>query len=372
VERLAQTRAEGGEQRALTAIRGLAALWVIAFHVAAHFEAMLTPRVYHTLFAGFMGVDVFFVLSGFILALVYRDLAPGGIAEFCLKRLARLYPLSLFVTAAFAILARLGQPPGAWAPFAPVLPWYATMLESFMPKPTFAWIAASWSTGIELVCYALFVPVIFLLRRLRPGLGLLALALLVAIDLLVQQRYQGTMFNPGAFWRGFTGFMTGAALGAVLPRLPPLPAGTVGMVELCGLAGVAAAVAAGVLSCVPLAAGILLVGLYADSGPIARLLRTRVLFWQGRISYSTYLLHLPLMLYWFHFSESHGMLLLSPPALAHVMPNWLALLLPTLLFVAVVSLLATLTWRFIEQPGRRLPRLLAPRGRAPRVAVQRG
>src|SRR3954452_803959 len=79
---------------ALTGLHGLAAAWVFLFHLL-HGEGV--PVVEY----GYMGVDIFFVLSGFVLSHVYLrqgDLATaGGYLRFVAVRLTRIYPLHVFM-----------------------------------------------------------------------------------------------------------------------------------------------------------------------------------------------------------------------------------------------------------------------------------
>ncbi|WP_158525340.1 acyltransferase [Glaciecola sp. KUL10] len=83
----------------LTSIRGVAALVVLFLHVAQTFNFELT---FFNLFKnGWLGVDLFFVLSGFILAHVYHQSEPtqktfiSFYKQFIINRLARIYPLHL-------------------------------------------------------------------------------------------------------------------------------------------------------------------------------------------------------------------------------------------------------------------------------------
>ncbi len=74
----------------LDALRGLAALLVLAFHV----RGLSLPR--EVLGHGYLAVDLFFVISGFVLARAYdAGLAAGEGAGFMVKRLKRLYPMAL-------------------------------------------------------------------------------------------------------------------------------------------------------------------------------------------------------------------------------------------------------------------------------------
>ena len=103
---------------ALTGLRALLAWWVVVYHMTIPELAPLPPDGWlEPLRAhGYLAVDGFFVLSGFILSYVYRDAfaagVPGIYPRFLLARLARLYPVHLAMTlVVLAMLGRRSSPP---------------------------------------------------------------------------------------------------------------------------------------------------------------------------------------------------------------------------------------------------------------------
>ena len=84
------------ELRSLTGLRGVAALWVLWYHAC---DAARTPQFG---FGGYLGVDIFFVLSGFVLAYNYAGVRLTY-AGFLWKRLARIYPVNLVTLAAVGV-----------------------------------------------------------------------------------------------------------------------------------------------------------------------------------------------------------------------------------------------------------------------------
>src|SRR6185437_5078025 len=77
---------------ALTGLRGIAAIWVVLFH-------LFWPGIDPVTRTGYLGVDIFFILSGFVLSHVYfckeEFFTRSGYRRFLLTRLARIYPLHL-------------------------------------------------------------------------------------------------------------------------------------------------------------------------------------------------------------------------------------------------------------------------------------
>ena len=87
-----------GEIRSLTGLRGVTAMLVAAYH----FYPVQSPLLSRTVGRFYLWVDLFFVLSGFVMALNYGRMFRDGFSgeafgEFLLRRLARVYPLYIVV-----------------------------------------------------------------------------------------------------------------------------------------------------------------------------------------------------------------------------------------------------------------------------------
>jgi peptidoglycan/LPS O-acetylase OafA/YrhL len=108
-----QTRTEkatGNELPALTPLRGVAALWVVLYHYTFQRLPSLNSEAYtHLVQKGYLAVDMFFLLSGFVLTHVYHDAFNvrdrRNYWKFISARIARLYPLHLFVLLIFVATA---------------------------------------------------------------------------------------------------------------------------------------------------------------------------------------------------------------------------------------------------------------------------
>jgi peptidoglycan/LPS O-acetylase OafA/YrhL len=146
---------------ALTGLRGLAALVVVVFHTrrlgGVEF-ASFAPVIDHS----YIAVDVFFVLSGFILTHVYgsrftAQWSRTDIAEFWWARIARCYPIHLFMLVLFLRNWRL---PGNGLP--------GLLLNLFMLNVWgSAWNPVAWSISAEFHAYALFPFIVGALLRTR-------------------------------------------------------------------------------------------------------------------------------------------------------------------------------------------------------------
>ncbi|MGM9425541.1 acyltransferase family protein [Hydrogenophaga sp. MI9] len=332
-------------------IDGLRAIAVVAVILHHSFP--------HAIQGGFVGVDIFFVLSGYLISQkLLEDLQHGqfGIAGFYARRIRRILPALLVVMAATLAAAslvllpldlmRLGRHAMSAAVFASNFTLWSESgyfdAEAFR-KP----LLHLWSLAIEEQFYIVWPGVLWLLHRWRLGprraIGVvLLLSLLYSLWLLKADRTAAFYHPLSRFWE----LAAGALLAAHTLRAPDggapdnrrwrtvlAVAGllllTVVLVRLTperrfpGGWALAAVVATSLL---------ILSG--PDTALHRRLLSHRVMVWVGLISYPLYLWHWPLLtLARIH----HGGL---PP----VAQQWL--------WVGASVLLAWLTWRWVERPVR--------------------
>jgi peptidoglycan/LPS O-acetylase OafA/YrhL len=164
----------------IQALRGVAALMVLAAHVAeAEFdyggEGALLP---FALYMGVTGVDLFFLISGFVMTHVALDGArgPRASARFLYNRAARIYPVYWAVTLALMILYA-----GKLALFGEPTP-FNNPVETFLllPDDEFPLVPVGWTLVHEMYFYAVFAFFV-LARRVNIYLFLAAWASVVAI-----------------------------------------------------------------------------------------------------------------------------------------------------------------------------------------------
>jgi peptidoglycan/LPS O-acetylase OafA/YrhL len=168
---------------ALTGLRIFAALAVCASHIGAPHGS---PRWLALGFqSGYFGVTLFFVLSGFVLAINYADqlarLRPRRLWSYAVARIARVYPLYFAVLAYLAIKGHVetGHVSRAW-------PWHVASLQAWLPDVLDAFTyGPSWSISVEAFLYLAFPFLIVALRPLAGVRGLLAAVLVTMAVLLV-------------------------------------------------------------------------------------------------------------------------------------------------------------------------------------------
>ena len=357
-------------------MRAIAVLGVLLWHAGV----MALP-------GGFTGVDVFFVVSGFLMsALLLEEARARGridLGRFYARRARRLLPAALSALVGTAVLTVAFLPRARWAEIGGDLIASATYLVNWRlagrsvdyldveraPSP----LQHYWSLAVEEQFYLVW-PVLLLgvlvvaagRARVFRVLSWAVTLLLLGLSVWVSQAWTGR--DPSAYFVTPTRvheLMLGAvvALGARgWPRLPRMVAAVVGWV---GLAMVVAALLVitrdtpfpGTWALLPTvgAALVLVAGPAAGSaGPVA-VLGVRPLQWVGRLSYSLYLWHWPFIAVAAHLAGVGR----GGPASLPV--HW------GLLAVLVSVLPAWLSFRYVEEPVRRHGRALAAQLPAPVV-----
>lgn len=292
----------------LTTLRGLAALWVFAFHVRHEFKAFL-PALYRdakpAFMTGYLGVDIFFALSGFVIALNYsedlRRFDAGKYGVFMVKRLARIYPAYLFallVLVGFYIaLAVQDHPIASSARFRPgaLLP-QALMVHAWTFPVDGRWSVVSWSVSAEWLAYLLFPGILMACRvATRPALAWLGIAgVCASFPAFLEVVPHRHAMDVGVF-RGLWGFCCGVLLYQAtrdLERRHTLP-GWLGIAALLAApAGYRWASSGGdAVRYAPLLATtvVALLAVSASTGTF-RWFSSRPLLWLGRVSYAFYLM----------------------------------------------------------------------------------
>lgn len=339
----------------ITGLRFFAALLVVGFHFLTPYLGGI-PVLGTLISHGYVGVTLFFVLSGFIMVYVNsrRSMHYG---TFAWARVARLYPLYLFSLLIALPFALKGAKEAGWdwhwlASFAltPVL------LQAWVPQ-TFLWNSPAWSLSVEALWYAVFPLLLPVVLRARAAAVPAMIMALWVLGLLAPTAYHlvqpdGPAYGwpTSSFWIEFVkfnpllhlpDFLIGALIGRMFVERLPVPRWLTAVGTGVGLA---ALVFADRIPYILMHNGLLLV-------PFAVLIRglaqpsraTGWLAWRplvllGEASYALYILHVPLHMYWstalkvLGIRESLGSQLLYLP------------------FVILASIAA---FRWLEQPAQR-------------------
>ena len=351
----------------LTGIRALAALLVLGLHTDQNVPASATV-VLPFLARGYLGVDLFFVLSGFIITHVYcTSLAPpnrNAVRIFLWHRFIRLYPVHVAVLAVLVALVYLARAnhvalnnPQAWRG-ADIL-WQLALLHAWGVTPIAGWNAPSWSISAEWFAYLSFpllAPALMLVRERLTALVIAIAALAAtAAAFSIADWSLNTWVGAPALTRVFGEFLCGAALcrAVALSRGPPRPGG-----DLLGTAAfllflVGASTGLPDFGLVALLALTILGAATAETA-WARLLGCRPIVWLGEISYSIYMVHFPVLLVIRRVWERMGFSqwTTSARALAFALTIGLVIAIAAMLFYAVERPART---RLRDQMGKLAP-----------------
>lgn len=293
----ATTTRTAGELPGLTMLRGIAALTVFVAHARFHeFVAVLRPLTaffeWHPL-----AVDLFFMLSGFVLMHVYQPRfeagRPGFWRTYFQARFARIMPLHWVVMvifmAAFGLLWLVQAKWPSHATSGAVLKNFALLQNwplMFCPSINLP----SWSLSVEIFCYVTAMPVMLLMSRVRMPVSFCALC--VAFLLAWRITHELGMTGWPSLARGVVCFVAGCLVHRV-KVLRHWRTGAVAALSFVVLRGTAAW--GGGNAMLPMiACPFLILGFSAE---VPQGAASRVLLWLGDVTYSLYLLQGPFLLF---------------------------------------------------------------------------
>jgi peptidoglycan/LPS O-acetylase OafA/YrhL/glycosyltransferase involved in cell wall biosynthesis/O-antigen/teichoic acid export membrane protein len=311
------------EIRAFTGIRGMAAVWVLLCHVVP-MAAQSIPGLrwmQRLTVTGELGVDLFFILSGFVLSYAYtvRDaFGPGRslssrlryYAHFLTVRLARIYPVYITVTLALAVVALGSHVVGIDLKQTGTFGWDFTrnvvLVQGWDLSSHLSWDGPAWSVSCEWAAYLAFPFLLLLTSRVRRApVAILGIACSLGVELTVfgfvgAGQPQLTYFHPLVRIAGE--FIAGCFLYRLyecrLPALRWLAKRHVGpLVFLLALFGAALLSAAGQSTIWAVALfPLVLTGTWRDDTSWSRILASPRMVRLGEMSYAIYLIHYPALM----------------------------------------------------------------------------
>lgn len=363
---------KGHYRRDVDGLRGLAILCVVLFHATGSLEG------------GFIGVDVFFVISGYLITgILLREVKTGklSLAAFWERRVRRIMPASLVMAAVTLGLGLVILLPNDLQGLGKSLVAHVLTVSNFYfwkdsgyfdgaseEKP----LLHTWSLAVEEQFYILY-PLLFVIlgrlmtsrgksadpaRVLLPGFSIAAVAgLLLSVWMVHKEAQMAFYLLPSRFWE--------LLLGGILACFPDKWLRTSGPWSRVGaVVGLALIIGSAVqlretmpfpgwLALPPCLGGALLIWALAPDQPgtrsfwVRRVLESRVLVGLGLISFSLYLWHWPLLTFWEYMDAGFSR-----------KTDDVVRLLIVLLAVGV----SYASWRWVENPFRR-PQPGSSRGR---------
>ena len=296
-----------GEIRSLTGLRGIAAVLVMLYHLAPSAPGAPAGRL---LAHGYLWVDLFFILSGFVLAYAQAGslrerCTPQRYATFLLSRIARIYPLYALVTLGSAALL-LARPVHPGEPLLGQLVLNLLMVQSWGVAASLE--GAAWSVSTEWCAYLLF-PLLLGLTVLSSRRDAWLTGLLAAVTLAILARSAGPFGFAGQARSGPLDLYSAASPAPLLRCLAEFSLGLLAfrcaawlaLTRAVGWSGSGALVVAALLLAALCRPGLdlavvalfvlLIIALAQRRGALSEALGSIVPVRLGRWSYSIYLLH---------------------------------------------------------------------------------
>lgn len=353
-------------------IDGLRAVAVLSV-LLHHLNASLFP-------GGFVGVDIFFVISGYLItSQVLGEIKDGtfSLKNFYRRRINRIVPALVGMIAAALVIGVFVLSPADLVRLARSAAFAMLGLSNiffwreygnyFSANASEAPLLHTWSLGVEEQFYVVWPLLVLLLARLRPQryVGVL-LAFLVVAAIATSELAVWTLLSASYYLlpSRFFELLMGGLLAHVAARKQPGSSMASGACAVAGFTLIGASIFVlsksspfpGVHAFWPCLGASLLIWAGRTKHAISGILGNRPMVFIGLISYSLYLWHWPLIAY------------LNYTNVAINLPNGLAV-------AAAAVLLAFLSWKFIEAPMRRngahqgFSRILARRAALPAVAI---
>jgi len=355
---------DGRRIEALTGLRGVAALVVLAFHL----RAIGGPADDLAGERGYLAVHLFFVLSGYVMCHAhFAEYAQGRFSygRFIGLRLGRIWPAHMAVLGlwllAIATASLAGIPFNADSEHglgAYVLA-YATMVHAWGMYAVHDFNPPSWSVSAEWFAYLLFPLFVMAVRPLRGRVAIVlaAIALLAgAFAVLLSLDALAMAYDRFVLARTALGFALGCLMWRLAQAQPPpilsalaADAATIGILVLALIAPATDAIDFLYLALFAL----LVFGLGEERGIVARLLASQPMRFLGEISYSLYLIH------WLAMGAS---VKLWTRAFGPPQGGWTLLVAAIATVVSLVA--ATAIYRLVEAPARQAVRRFLARQRA--------
>ncbi|WP_082529999.1 acyltransferase family protein [Rhizobium sp. Root1203] len=327
-------------------LRAVAVLPVILFHAGVPFFS-----------GGYIGVDIFFVISGFLItSIIARDIDNGrfSIVDFYERRARRILPALFVVILACLPLAWLWMLPNAYKDFSQSLMatvGYASNVLFYIETGYFDVTSAqkpllhTWSLSVEEQFYVVFPLLLLGILKFGRRLTIPLLAGLALASIACSEWLQSTDPEAGFYmifsraWELLFGAIGALAMLGRRTDSLSLQGDWLSLAGLLLIVGSLALFPTGAatpgLLVVPCVVGTVLVLMFARSGSLSgRLLSLKPLVWVGLISYSAYLWHQPLLAFLRLRSLNEVSVWTSVP-------------------VALMSLpIAWISWRYVERPFR--------------------
>jgi peptidoglycan/LPS O-acetylase OafA/YrhL len=358
------TTIQQAEIKSLTGLRGIAALYVVLYHFKAgnFFEGVPNTFFHH----GYLAVDLFFVLSGFVMALTYHSdfinkVTLSSYKELIGRRIARVHPLYLMMTLLFTIFYWLvpNKIPHDVEFSATAIVSNLFLIQAWGIAPSI--VSAGWSISTEFAAYLLFPFLVLVIFSYQKIFSHLIALISMTVIIIISQSSLGSIYEVNNvsnlnIWQEYTLYplircLCEFIIGMWAYRLyrdscqaqnklshiihSNWPSLILAIIIFCGL-------------CIPKIDAFIvfllpffIISLANDSSPVAKIISWKPLYLLGLISYSLYLCHL--MIFWI---RSELIELLTRYQILHTQLVALAIQ------ISISLVTASFFYLCVEKPGR--------------------
>src|ERR1700722_12179845 len=348
-------------------LRAVAVLSVLAFHIRLR-----------GISGGFVGVDVFFVISGYLISsIVFTEIVESrySVIGFYERRIRRIFPAlfaMLAVVSIFAVVYLLpaelvGYSKSMLAATASASNFYFWRHSGYFDSPTSYPLLHTWSLAVEEQFYILFPIFLILVRkffpsRLRLSIIVLFCASLVASVIIVSQNRQTAFYMPYTrAWELLLGTILSLEMFPHLDREWLRNLATLAGIGLIGFSiffYTERTLFPGLTALAPCLVSALIIGAgEGGSSLVAKVLSWRPIVFIGLISYSLYLWHWPIIVLQ-QMGVFIGASAITSQRMAALLPEHR---LDMIVEVVLSVVLGILSWRFVERPFRSGPLRLSGR-----------
>jgi peptidoglycan/LPS O-acetylase OafA/YrhL len=342
-------QSQSGRVPQLDGLRGIAVSLVVLFHYTDGLANV--PVVGPVVSRGWIGVDLFFVMSGFLIGgiVIANKDAANLFSVFYARRSLRIFPLYYLLLGAVTILTAVHLMPAAEHGLGFYVVYAQNVMRALTGDPGPGWLQPTWSLAMEEQFY-LLLPALVVLTPSRYLPGALALGIVIPITMRLRGyalpvahpsdfalffslcRCDGLFYGVHLAWmvrNGSTSVpvklrVAGCYIGLVILFLVFILASRTDLLFTIGLSLLG-----------PMFFCVVAVSVMHENGPVSRLTKSSALRWLGTRTYSIYLFHMPVLssfnkLFELTKVNSHG---LNP-----------------LLALGVTLGCATASWYLIEAP----------------------
>jgi peptidoglycan/LPS O-acetylase OafA/YrhL len=355
----------------LTSLRGVAAIWVAVFHFQCIVTNFLPKKTSWLIDKGYVMVDLFFIMSGFIICHVYKNsfvkgLNGGIFRKFLVARFARVYPLHIITLLIMVVIVASAHNWDNMMNNPNAIATNIVLLHSFGIHKVFTWNFLSWSISAEWWAYMIFpVLVIMIYRRPKIWIPILSVFVLLSYIALMfwlprQNPWDPSIIVPHnldvtydyGYLRGLAGFISGMLLYRFYETGRLINIFEKDLTGIILIAALLLALHIGINDGFYILLFIPLVFAFAlNKGKIHALCNTGPVLYMGKISYSIYLSSIfPFLIFFTNDIKLPGVTYTRPwPGTTDF---WVGFGY-CLIFLVILTGLASLTYYTVERPFRK-------------------